>query len=270
MAGNSSDSGRSVTSKVIAILLIFTHGSDYSLTEIARQACLPVSTAHRLASELAAWGVLERTEDGHYRPGAHLKAIGSQAPVLPSTIQEKARRIMEDLAVATARTNVRLGQLRSTEVVYVEKLAGSRPMAMCYESATAPAHASAMGKALLAFSAPHVVDAVIAGGLHRYTSTTLTSAEQLRRALAVTRLTRVAVSRGELDPGASAVAVPVFGPGGDVAAALELEARDPQDLRRMQPPLVVAGRTLSRDLVSAPDRGDLLYRERYLSAVANY
>lgn len=271
MAGNSSDCGRSVASKVIAILLIFTRGSDYSLTEIARHARLPVSTAHRLASELVAWGLLERTEEGHYRPGAHLKTIGSQAPMLPSTIHEKARRVMEDLAEATTRTNVRLGLLRRTEVVFAEKLAGARPMAMFYESAVVPAHASAMGKALLAFSPSHVVDAVIAHGLDRYTPATLTTPEQLRRALAVTRLTRVAVCRGEFEPRASAVAVPVFGPGGDVAAALELEARDRQNLLWMQPPLVVAARALSRDLIAAPDRGALLTpHERQLSAVANY
>ncbi len=52
MAGNSTDTGRSVTSKVIAILLTFTGGSVYSLTEIARLTGLPISTAHRLATEL--------------------------------------------------------------------------------------------------------------------------------------------------------------------------------------------------------------------------
>ena len=36
MAGNSADSGRSVTSKVTAILMTFTGGSVHSLTEIAR------------------------------------------------------------------------------------------------------------------------------------------------------------------------------------------------------------------------------------------
>jgi DNA-binding IclR family transcriptional regulator len=271
MAGNSSDCGRSVTSKVISILLIFTRGNHYSLTEIARQARLPLSTAHRLTTELAAWGILERTEEGLYRPSAQLKAIGSQAPVLPLTIHEKARQVMEDLAEATTSTNIRLGRLRRNEVVFAEKLPGGRPMAMFYESAVVPAHASAMGKALLAFSSPQVVDAVIACGLYRYTSTTLTTPEQLRHALAVTRLTRVAVCRGEFEPRASAVAVPVFGPGGDVAAALELEARNRQDLRRMQPPLVVAARALSRDLIAAPGRAELLpTRERQLSTVSRY
>src|SRR5690242_689383 len=203
MAGNSADSGRSVTSKVIAILLTFTGGQVYSLTEIARLTGLPISTAHRLASELAAWGMLERTDDGHYRAGTQLKVIGGRNSLAPSGIEEKARRIMEDLATATGRTTVRLGVLRDAEVVYVEKVNGSRPVSMFYEAATAPAHATAMGKALLAFAPPHAVDRVIARGLERYTQFTLTTPDQLRRSLAVTRLTRVAISRREYDPSVS-------------------------------------------------------------------
>jgi hypothetical protein len=60
-AGNSADAGRSVTSKVWAILMTFTEGSEHSLTEIARLAGLPISTAHRLTSELGSWRLLERT-----------------------------------------------------------------------------------------------------------------------------------------------------------------------------------------------------------------
>ena len=79
MSGNSADAGRSVTSKVIAILLTFSDGNVYSLTEIARRTGLPISTTHRLAQEMAAWGMLERAEDGQYRIGMQLKAIASQA-----------------------------------------------------------------------------------------------------------------------------------------------------------------------------------------------
>ena len=107
MAGNSADSGRSVTSKVTAILMTFTGGSVHSLTEIARLAGLPISTAHRLASELAAWRILERTEDGYYRIGLPLRMIGTRASH-PPNIQERAPRVMEDLSTAT-RTVARLG-----------------------------------------------------------------------------------------------------------------------------------------------------------------
>jgi DNA-binding IclR family transcriptional regulator len=258
MAGNSTDTGRSVASKVIAILLTFTSGSVFSLTEIARLTGLPISTAHRLATEMAAWGILERTDDGHYRVGEQLRVIGSEPALPPANVREKARRVMEDLATATSRTRVRLGVLDDLDVVFVEKLAGTRPVSMFVESASAPVHACAMGKALLAFSPPRTVEQVIARGLEGFTPFTLTSPERLRRSLGVTRLTRVAVCRRELDLDSSAVAVPVFGPGGAVIAALELEVQDPRDLRQMQPPLVVAARTLSRDLATSRAVGSVL------------
>src|SRR5947207_9541075 len=226
MSGNSADAGRSVTSKVIAILLTFADGSVYSLTEIARRTGLPISTTHRLVQEMAAWGMLERAEDGQYRVGMQLRTIASQAAPMPPSLHERARRVLEDLAAASPRSTVRLGVLEGLDVAYIEKAEGNHPVSMVFESATLPAHATAMGKALLAFSAPHLVDAVIAQGLTRYTPFTLTSPDRLRRALATVRLTRVAVSRREMELNTSAVAVPAFGAGGSVAAALELTVPD--------------------------------------------
>jgi DNA-binding IclR family transcriptional regulator len=77
MAGNSAAPGRSVTSKVTAILMVFADGGVHTLTEIAGAANLPRSTAHRLASELVAWRLLERTEERSYRIGLPLRMIGS-------------------------------------------------------------------------------------------------------------------------------------------------------------------------------------------------
>jgi DNA-binding IclR family transcriptional regulator len=250
VAGNAAEAGRSVTSKVIAILLTFADGNVHSLTEMARLAGLPISTVHRLAAELAAWGVLERTDESQYRVGLALRMIGSR-PVHPPNLQERARRAIEDLAAAT-RTDARLGVLQNFEVAYVEKLTGPSPVSAFSAARTLPAHATAMGKALLAFSPQQTVDAVIARGLRRYTTYTVTSPDRLRRTLSVTRLTRTAISRGELDLTCTAIAVPVFGPGGGVAAALELRVRDLRsDLQILQPALAIAARALSRDITTA-------------------
>ena len=78
VAGNSTDAGRSVTSKVTAILMVFADDGVHTLTEIAASAHLPTSTAHRLASELVAWRLLERTEERHYRIGLPLRMIASE------------------------------------------------------------------------------------------------------------------------------------------------------------------------------------------------
>jgi len=247
MAGNSAEPGRSVASKIIAILQAFTNGGVHSLTEIARLTGLPISTVHRLASELAASGVLERTDDAQYRVGLPLKVIGSRVSQAPTTC-EWARRAMEDLSAAV-QADVRFGVLDDLEVDFIEKTVAHQTMSMCSAAAALPAHATALGKAILAFSPPGTVDRVIARGLKRYTAYTLTSPDRLRRSLAETRLSCVALSRWELRVGASAVAAPVFGAGGAVVAALEVKVRDPRsELRLVQPALVVAVRSLSREL----------------------
>ena len=75
MAGNSAVAGQSVASKLSAILLTFNEGGTHTFTEIAQLTGLTLSTTHRLATELAAHQVLERTTDGRLRPGASLRTL---------------------------------------------------------------------------------------------------------------------------------------------------------------------------------------------------
>jgi DNA-binding IclR family transcriptional regulator len=261
MAGNSTESGRSVTSKITSILMTFTEGSEHSLTEIARLAGLPISTAHRLTSELASWRLLERTDDGHYRAGLPLRVIGAGETGTPS-IPERAPCVLEDLAAAT-RSRVRLGVLRELEVAYIEKQPGQRPVTAFSAAATLPAHPTALGRALLAFSPASTVEMTIMRGLRPYTAHTVTSPDRFRRALAVTRLTRVAMTRRELDPATCGVAMPVFGAGGEVVAAIELTVRDlGHDVAPVMAALSIATRSLSRELAGRtgapmPVRDDL-------------
>jgi hypothetical protein len=143
MAGNSAESGRSVTSKITSILLTFTEGSEHSLTEIARLAGLPISTAHRLAAELTSWRLLERTPCGHYRAGLPLRMIGT-GDAGPASIAERAPCVLEDLSTATRR-RARLGVLQELEVAYIEKQPGSGPVTSFVSGATLPAHPTGAG-----------------------------------------------------------------------------------------------------------------------------
>jgi IclR family acetate operon transcriptional repressor len=250
MAGNSAEPGRSVTSKIVAILLTFHDGNEHSLTEIARLTCLPVSTAHRLVTELAGWGVLERTDESMFRIGLPIKAISSRRSYAPA-ILESARRVLEDLAV-TARTGARLGIMTGTDVAYIEKRCDHSPVTTFAQTSRLPAHATALGKALLAFSSADIVNRTISGGLKRYTPNTVTDPDRLRQALASIRLTRVAISRWELKAGVSEVAVPVFGSGGIAVAALELSVPNLRaDLHMASSVLTIAARGLSRELAAS-------------------
>jgi DNA-binding IclR family transcriptional regulator len=249
MAGNSTESGRSVTSKITSILMTFTEGSMHSLTDIARLAGLPVSTTHRLTSELASWRLLERTDDGQYRVGLPLRMIAAGDGALPS-VAERAPWVLEDLVAAT-RSRARLGILAGLDVAYIEKHPGNRPVTSFSPAATLPAHPTALGRALLAFADIELVEATLQRGLRPYTTHTITSPDRFRRTLAVTRLSRVAVCRWELEAGASGVAMPVFGPGGDAVAAIELTVTDlGRELQTAMAALSVASRSLSRELAT--------------------
>jgi DNA-binding IclR family transcriptional regulator len=245
---------RSLVSRIAAILSTFLSGNAHSVTEIARLTQLPVSTTHRLTAELASWQLLRRTTDGRYEVGLTLQRLGGDACSIP-TLHERAPLVVTDLC-EVVRRRARLGVLRDGRVAYVEKQVGSGPARGFCASAVLPAHATALGKALLAFS-PRGTVAAVEQRLTAYTEHTLTTPEQLQRALHAIRLTHAAVSRGELFAGDRAVAVPVFGSGGGVVAALEVELRDlHRDMEMCTAALTLAARGLSRELaVDTPPAG---------------
>ena len=242
--------GRTVASKISAILIAFTDGGEHSVTEVVRVTRLPMSTTHRLMSELVSLGLLERTPEGKYRTGPQLRMRG-HGDVQPVDLGTRAPRVLEDLAGATG-CHARLGVLQDLAVAHIDHEPGPRPVS-AFSAARLPAHATALGRALLAFAPPATVQAVILRGLPPYTSFTITSPERLRRALSVVRTTCVAVARFELDITTCGVAVPVFGRGGEAVAAIELTLPDlGQELQRVLGALVIATRSLSREIVHVP------------------
>jgi IclR family acetate operon transcriptional repressor len=253
MAGNSGEPGRTVTSKLAAILTAFTHGSDFTLSEIATQTDLAVSTTHRLLTDLVRTSLLERLDRGAYRPGPTLQAL--PCPAKPATLRARAPFVVEDLA-ATLFTSARLGVVDGLDVAYIEKRIGPEPGTLFPNPARLPLHATAMGKALLAFGARSLVRVVANSGLARYTARTITSASELECALQKVRTHGYAVIDGELQPNVRAVAVPVFDTRGRAIAAIEAEATGPSpagDL--MVPALLTAARCLRREIAPAEPSG---------------
>ena len=248
MAGNAVESGRTVTSKVTAILMAFADGSDWSLSELARLTNIPLTTTHRLVSELTAARLLERSPDG-YRTGPALGRLCATGTAGAPTVAQLAPAVLDDLAAVTGRP-VRLGVLRDMRVAYVEK-AGRACVTSFAAGAQLPLHASAQGKVLLAFGPAAVARSLVAAGLARFTPRTLTRADQLLHALSVTRLTRIATCDGELVAGETTIAAPVVGPGGRVVAALETVVPDLSGVGAVRQVLTVSARGMSRELLGS-------------------
>jgi len=247
VAGNATDGRRSVISKISVILRAFSQGGAFTLSELAEYTGLPVSTTHRLATELAEWQMLERCDDRRFRPGLSLRTLGGSS-CSTTSIRDRAAPVLEDLALATG-ANTRLGMLAElSSVRYIHK-SDCQPVSQFSPAATLPIHATAMGKVLLAFSPVALIDTFLARRLRAYTPHTVTDPERLRWIFRSARARRIALSHRELQLNHVAVAAPVFGVGGQIVASLELMVDDLSiDLNPALPALVVAAGSLSREL----------------------
>lgn len=241
--------GVSVTARALGVLSVFSRQHRHlPLTEIARRAGLPLSTAHRLVADLTAWGALERTSDGDYRIGLRLWEVATLAP-RGVGVREAALPFLEDLYEATHQ-NVHLAVRDGTQALYVERISGRGAVPVVSRvGGRLPLHATGVGLVLLAYAPAEVQESVLAAPLHRYTPHTVTAPRALRRMLAEVRRTRVAISSGLLDPEALSIAAPVFDPGGEVVAALSVVVPSTADAAVYVPAVSAAARGVSRALL---------------------
>jgi DNA-binding IclR family transcriptional regulator len=213
---------RSVLRRALRILDTFAAAdSGLRLSEISRRSGVPLTTTHRIVTELREWGALERDPDGGYRIGLRLWEVAALAPRSVG-LQRIALPFMQDLYETTHR-GVHLAVREKDEVVFVERFvspetAGERPRV----GGRYAMHATAVGLVLLAHAPVELQEEVISGPLPTFTERTTATARELRQALAEVRRTGYAVSDRQINPEYVSVAAPIHGPDGTVVAALSL------------------------------------------------
>jgi DNA-binding IclR family transcriptional regulator len=220
--GRSDD--RSVTGRAFRVLDAFTPASPtLTLSEIARRAALPLTTAHRLVGELRSAGALERDGDGTYRIGLRLWEIASLAP-RGVPLREAALPFLEDLYEVT-HENAQLGVREGHEVLYIERITGRHAVGVLTRvGGRFPLHASGIGLVLLAHAPEAVRREVLEGPLQRFTDYTITDPARLARVLDQVRRDGVAISDRQVTDDAMSVAAPVNDATGEVIAALSVVA----------------------------------------------
>ena len=256
MAGRSTEPGRSVTSRALAILDAFDGSSPrLSLSEIAERSGTPLTTAHRLLAELAEWGALVRRTDGRYEIGRKLWDLGLLAPVSSSCARWPHRSC--STCTPTIRDTVHLAVREGLSALYVERISGRESVPVVSQvGSRLPLHATGVGKVLLAAAPAEVVEQALRS-LTRLTRHTVVEPGRLRRELAEVRRRRYARTSEEMSPGAASLAVPVqverrTGP--VVVAALGIVVPPHRrDLPRLVPVLEVAARGIGRELARTRD-----------------
>jgi DNA-binding IclR family transcriptional regulator len=181
-----------------------------SLAEVCQRLRLHKSTAHRSLMVLERSALIERTPENRYRLGLKLYELGNRA-VEQVDLRTRVHPYFRRLATQVGET-VHLSVLQKTSIVYLDKVEPNRRV--CFSSKTGtsnPVYCTSMGKAMLAFQPPEVIEQIIAKiQFVRYTHKTITSREALLKALERVRHRGYAIDDQEIEEGVRCIGAPIF------------------------------------------------------------
>jgi DNA-binding IclR family transcriptional regulator len=209
----------------LRLLHLFLVRDRIRVSEAAVELDVAPSTAHRLLAMLQYHGFVAQDGRGHdYVAGPDLIRFGLAA-IKQLDIRQQARPIMEALSAAVDET-VALGILQGTNVLYVDGVESTRALRVAVRTgALIPAHAIAMGKALLAWSPPERLKELFPKEpLPRVTDRTLPTKRELLADLEAVRNRGYAQSKGESEDGVASIAVPIFNEAGELRATMSIAA----------------------------------------------
>ena len=195
--------------RAIRALLALQGMRRMSLSELAARLDLAPSTMHGILKSLTEHGmVVQERGSNRYQLGPAVLRLGN---VYLDTLELRARAVpwAEELARRTGLA-VRTGVLLLDDVVIIHhepRPDGTRQMPEV--GLVMPAHASALGKATLAFTEGDVRDA-LSDDLRSMTGATITSFPQLEEQLDGIRTSGVATEVEESVVGECSLASPVF------------------------------------------------------------
>lgn len=198
----------SVTVRALSLLEAFLPGREQlQISEIARSAGLPLSTAHRLAQDLLIWGALERTSEGLYVIGLKLRQVASMAAGR-KLIPKAYLPVMEDLAAATGYIAL-LAVFEDGLLAFIENTPGKKNVFRPRQHKDLTL-TTAAGRTLLAFSSPQLQEHLFSQSITPITSSTVINPESLRRELAEIRIRGHAVTDRQAGEETIGIAVPVW------------------------------------------------------------
>jgi DNA-binding IclR family transcriptional regulator len=202
--------------RALAILAAFNAARpELGVSELAAELGMHKSTVSRLLAVLQARGLVRREGD-RFSPGpelARLGAVATSSLVLVRVAREPLRRLAEE----TGET-VNLAIRQGDQALNVEQVQTAHFVGMTdWTGRGAPLHATANGKALLAFGAGEAP-----GRLEPLTARTVTDPALLGVELAEIRRHGYALAAEELELGLHAAAAPIFDSSGACVAAVSV------------------------------------------------
>lgn len=240
----------------LAILEALAEAGALGTNDVARRTGTTPSTASRQLGTLLEGGLVEFDEEtSRYRLGIRLVQLGN-AVLARLDVRNVARPHLEAL-VETVRETATLSVPGERDAITVDFV----PTDHYVQSVTrlgrpSVGHATAAGKVMLAFTG-RVPEPPLAA----YTERTMTDPAELAAELARIREQGWAEAYEEREPRLNAIAAPVFGSRGELAAVVALQGPIPRfgrgPARAALPHLLKRARAISRELGWAGDGATL-------------
>jgi DNA-binding IclR family transcriptional regulator len=197
--------------RAVAVLeMLGESDTALSLAEVCQRLRLHKSTAHRSLMVLERSALIERTPENRYRLGLKLYELGNRA-VEQVDLRTRVHPYFRRLAAQVGET-VHLSVLQKTSILYLDKVEPNRRVCVSSRTGTSnPVYCTSMGKAMLAFQPPEVIDQIVSKiRFVRYTHKTLTSREALLKALERVRRRGYAIDDQEIEIGVRCIGAPIF------------------------------------------------------------
>ena len=208
----------------LAVIRAFGPGRErLSLSDVARETGLTRAAARRFLLTLVKLGYV-RSDGREFSLRPLVLELG-YAYLSGLAMPEIASPHLEEL-VARVRESSSISVLDGHDIVYVARVPTKRIMTVAISVGTRfPAHATSMGRVLLAGMSPDDLDKYLSqGDFETFTAGTVTDPDRLRDIVREVRRQGYAIVDQELEEGLRAIAAPIHGSGGGVIAAINLSA----------------------------------------------
>ena len=194
-----------------------------TLTEVAELVGFDRATARRFLYTLEDLGLLERTAKKYFKLSPKILEL-CYTYVSSLHFPDIALPYMEELR-EEFNESVNLAVLDGKDIIYVVRVPARRIMGTTIRVGTRlPAHATSMGKLILAYKPFRKVKAILGAKLEKFTDKTITDYEKLRDELSKIKERGYSVNNEELEPGLISIAVPIRDYTGEVVAAMNISS----------------------------------------------
>jgi IclR family KDG regulon transcriptional repressor len=255
---SSKSTNRSSTAlKALKVLeAVAASSQPVSVSEVAQRVDIDGSTAYRMLRTLVDAGYVVQDEiSKRYR--LSYKVVSLSRNLLAEN--KVTRLIHERLEQITAETceTLHLSVLDGNETVLILQVKGTQLVTVDFQIGDrVPLHCTSIGKVLLAFQDVQYIEEIIAAGLPKMASSTITDPDELRKELQRIRSQGYATDDREFSDNMRCVAVPIFESGGRVHRGISISGPDFrftfERLEELKDPLLKASWELSEQLGGLP------------------